>query len=206
MFLLDDVIKWFAHFDLMSVCRAITYRCACWPLRRYVKTGSLAPGRLEQNFRSVIFKLISVTDARCVSCKIALRWMPLDLNDDKSTLVQVVVWCRQATSHYLSQCWPRIMSLYGVTRPQWVKSSFITENSSLGIGCDIALNWMPQNLTNKKSTWVHVMVVYNQVTSHYLSQCRPRSMSPYGLTRPQCVNGSMIDICEQYFCIIRVMS
>ena len=32
-----------------------------------------------------------------------------------------MAWCRQATSHYLSQCWPRSMSPYGVTRPQWVK-------------------------------------------------------------------------------------
>ena len=49
--------------------------------------------------------------------------MSLDLTDDKSTLVQVMAWCRQATSHYLSQCWPRSMSQYGVTRPQWVNSS-----------------------------------------------------------------------------------
>ena len=47
--------------------------------------------------------------------------MLLDLTDDKSTLVQVMAWCRQATSHYLSQCWPRSLSPYGVTRPQWVK-------------------------------------------------------------------------------------
>ena len=40
---------------------------------------------------------------------------------DKSTLFQVMAWCRQATSHYLNQCWPRSMSPYGVTRPQWVK-------------------------------------------------------------------------------------
>ena len=32
-----------------------------------------------------------------------------------------MAWCRQATSHYLSQCWPRSMLPYGVTRPQWVK-------------------------------------------------------------------------------------
>ena len=38
----------------------------------------------------------------------------------KSTLVQVMAWCHQATSHNLSQCWPRSMSPYGVTRPQWV--------------------------------------------------------------------------------------
>ena len=47
--------------------------------------------------------------------------MVLDLTKDKSTLVQVMAWCRQATSHYLSQCWPRSLPPYGVTRPQWVK-------------------------------------------------------------------------------------
>ena len=51
-----------------------------------------------------------------------LRWMSTDLTDDKS-LVQVMVWCRQATSHYLSQCWPRSMSPHGVTRLQWVNKS-----------------------------------------------------------------------------------
>ena len=54
----------------------------------------------------------------------ALRWMPWDLTDDKSTLVQVMAWCRQATSHYLNQCWPSSMSPYGVTRPQWVNQTF----------------------------------------------------------------------------------
>ena len=40
--------------------------------------------------------------------------------DHKSTLGQVMAWCRQATSHYLSQCWPRFMSPNGVSKPQWV--------------------------------------------------------------------------------------
>ena len=56
-----------------------------------------------------------------ISHEIALRWVPLDLTDDKSTLVQGMAWCHQATSHYLSQRWPRSMSPNGVTRPQWVK-------------------------------------------------------------------------------------
>ena len=34
-----------------------------------------------------------------------------------------MAWCRQATSHYLSQCWPTFMLPYDVTRPQWVKHS-----------------------------------------------------------------------------------
>ena len=60
-----------------------------------------------------------------ISYEIALRWMPLDLTDDKSTLVQVMAWCRQATSHYLNQCWPRSMSPNGVTRPQWIKLCWV---------------------------------------------------------------------------------
>ena len=56
-----------------------------------------------------------------ISYEISLRWIPLDLTDDKSTLAQVMAWCHQATNHYLSQCWPRSMLPNGVTRPQWVK-------------------------------------------------------------------------------------
>ena len=55
--------------------------------------------------------------------------MQLDLHDDESTLVQLMAWCRQATSHYLSQCWPRSMLPNGVTRPQWVKISLAHLNS-----------------------------------------------------------------------------
>ena len=46
--------------------------------------------------------------------------MSPDFTNNQSILVQVMAWCCQATSHYLSQCWPRSLSLYGVTRPEWV--------------------------------------------------------------------------------------
>ena len=82
--------------------------------------NSLAPGRFEWNFRYVIFNVISVVDSWGVDCEIALRWMSLDLTDDKSTLVQVMAWCRQESSHYLNQCWLRYLTPYVVTRPQWV--------------------------------------------------------------------------------------
>ena len=81
---------------------------------------SLAPGKFEWNFRYLIFQIISVIDSWGISCELALKWMSHDLTDDKSTLVQVMAWCHQATSHYLSQCRPRSLSPYGVTRPQWV--------------------------------------------------------------------------------------
>ena len=34
-----------------------------------------------------------------------------------------MAWCCQATSHYLSQCWPTAISL--LTRPQWVKEKIL---------------------------------------------------------------------------------
>ena len=68
-----------------------------------------------------IAKLYLVIGGWGISNETALRWIPQDLTDEKSTLVQVTVWCSPATSHYLSQCWPRSMSPNGVTRPQWLK-------------------------------------------------------------------------------------
>ena len=82
--------------------------------------NSLAPGRSGFKFKSAIFNLVLLIGIFRSSYDNALRWMSWDLPEDKSTLVQVMAWCRQATSHYLSQCWPRSVSPYGVTRAQWV--------------------------------------------------------------------------------------
>ena len=76
-----------------------------------------APGTFKWNFRYLIYQIISVTYGWGMSCELTLRWMSFDLTDDMSTLVQLMAWCRPATSHYLSQCWPRSLSSYGVTRP-----------------------------------------------------------------------------------------
>ena len=102
------------------------------------RVNSLAPGRFKFNFRYVISKLILVNGGWGISYEIALRWMPLDLTDDKSILVQVMAWCRQATSHYLSQCWPKSMLPNGITRPQWINSShlsYITKDDQHRLFC-----------------------------------------------------------------------
>ena len=55
-------------------------------------------------------------------CEIALRCMSQNTFDDRSTLVLVMAWCRQATSHYLNQCWPRSLFTCGyseLTRSCW---------------------------------------------------------------------------------------
>ena len=38
----------------------------------------------------------------------------------RQLMVQVMAWCFQATSLYLSQCWPWSLMPYVITRPQWV--------------------------------------------------------------------------------------
>ena len=98
------------------------------------------------------FKLILVNAGWGISNEIPLRWMPLDLTDDQSTLVQVMAWCRQAASHYLSQCWLRSMSPNDVTRPQWVKY--------MGTSCGIALMWLAHNALD--SILVQVMACCRQ--------------------------------------------
>ena len=82
--------------------------------------NSLTPGGCSCHFENIIFELISWIDALSAASKIVVRWMTQNSTDGKSTLVQVMAWCRQATSHCLSQCWPRSLSPYGVTRRQWV--------------------------------------------------------------------------------------
>ena len=95
---------------------------------QWIGWNSFAPGKFEWNFRYEIFKQILVIYGWGISCEIALIWMSLDFVDDRSTLVQVMAWRRQATSHYLSQCWPRSLSPYGVTRPQWVNSNSLRKS------------------------------------------------------------------------------
>ena len=74
--------------------------------------NSLAPVRSECDYKNVIFNLVLLIGIFRSSHDNALWWMPHDLTDDKSTLVQVMAWCRQATSHCLGQCWPRSLSPY----------------------------------------------------------------------------------------------
>ena len=88
------------------------------------EVNSLAPGKSGCDFKNSIFNLVSMTGICKTSYANILRWMPQDLTDGKSTLVQVMAWCRQAPSHYLSHCWPRSMTPNGVTRPQWVNQLF----------------------------------------------------------------------------------
>ena len=88
---------------------------ALWPY------NSLGLRRHRFHFKTAIFNHVLLIGIFTSSETNALIWMPRDLTDDKSALVQVMAWFRQATSHNLNQCWLSSMSPHGVTRPQWVK-------------------------------------------------------------------------------------
>ena len=64
--------------------------------------NSLAPRRVEWQFRRVIFKLSSVINVWGISCEMTPRRMSLDLTNDKSTLVQVMAWCRQVICRHIT--------------------------------------------------------------------------------------------------------
>ena len=123
--------------------------------------------------------------------------MSLDFTDDQSTLVQVMAWCRQATSHYLSQCWPRSVLPYGVIRPQWTWTCLITMTVSFSVpngwvtyGVPIVRILEENQPYDKKTSCMNlqrpseyiwhdrfrsilaqVMACCLTVSSHYLKQC-----------------------------------
>ena len=78
------------------------------------------------------------------------------LIDDESTLAQVMAWCLTAPSHYLSQCWPRSISPYGLTRLQWVNhqtwAEFILEKIKIYLHFFIiSQHWICADSWNRSS-------------------------------------------------------
>ena len=83
-------------------------------------------GRRNGNFL-LIFLQFYVYDFRFKVWRPANFWLSfkhstqcMSLGWQRSTLVQLLAWCCQATSYYLNPCWQRPMMAYGTTGPQWV--------------------------------------------------------------------------------------
>ena len=77
----------------------------------------------------------------------------------------------------------------------WIKSCFTDWYLLASLSCyDNDLRWMPRDCTDDKSTLTQVMAWCCKAASHYLSQCWHKSVSPSGITKPQCVE-SVIAFC-----------
>ena len=81
-------------------------------------------------------------------------------------------WCCQATSHYLSQCWSRSLSPYGVTRPQWVKFDCIDH-------CELILSSLGAILISVyilQMPWHHLVAAEQwDILSHGINIYLPQS-------------------------------
>ena len=71
---------------------------------------------------------------------------------------------------------------------RWVFFKPITVIDGWDTCCEIALRRTSLGLIDDKSTLIQAMAWCHQAMSHYLSQFWTRSMSPYGVIRPQGVN------------------
>ena len=67
-----------------------------------------------------IFKCIFFNENDWMSIKISMKFIPEGSIDNKSVFAQVMAWRRQATSHYLNQCWPSFLTHICRTQ-RWVK-------------------------------------------------------------------------------------
>ena len=107
-------------------------------------------------YGSFVFKLMLSIDGWGISCETAIRWLQQSFTGDKSTLIHVMAWCHQETSHFLSQCWPRSMLPFGINVPQWVNSL-----------------WPSDTIWRHKSgsTLAQVKACCLMAPSHYLNQC-----------------------------------
>ena len=164
----------------------------------YTHLNSMRPRQDGRLFADDTFKRIFLNENIRISTKNSLKFVPRGLINNIPALVLIMAWRRPGDKPLSETTLVRSLTHICVTRPQWVNSlapgkcsinfksiifKLTIQKSSLGTCCEIALRRrMPQNLTNEKSTLVQVMAWCCQITSHYLGQCWPWPMSPYGIT------------------------
>ena len=61
----------------------------------------------------VIYKCLVVITSIHISSAITFKWTVQNLSRDKSALLLVMTWCRQATKHYLRKCYARSLTPFG---------------------------------------------------------------------------------------------
>ena len=85
-----------------------------------------------------------------------------------------MAWCCQASSHYLSQCWPRPMSPHGIVRPQWVNDDIHLArhiNPPMQVGFSHGWRWRQDKANsaqcdvrqNKMCIWVNIISCWTKL-------------------------------------------
>ena len=100
----------------------------------WVILNSLAPGKCGSNFKCQVLEQILWIKFMNTSYEIALRQMLQNLTNERSTLAQVMAWCHEATSHCMSQCWPRSMSPYSITKQSGTEQNLVAKILAANFG------------------------------------------------------------------------
>ena len=150
--------------------------------------NSLAPGRSGWDPNNGIYSLVLLIGI-LRSHDNALWWMPHDLTDDKSTLVQVMAWCRQATStiiQYNKSLPEPKLTQFLVTL--WCHNELIVPGQRSSF-CGqhifwIYIQWLKDMFykAHKICQYIQVMVLnkFSMIKGHYLKQ--PGRFVRYGTT------------------------
>ena len=103
-------IKWVQEHLLMGIW--------CSACGRYTVVPNLSRPSVIMRFYTGNKQMIAIaTFIDWWMAEVPLLKLPLGeclwtfFTDNKSSLIEVMAWCHQATSHCLSQCWPRSLSL-----------------------------------------------------------------------------------------------
>ena len=103
---------------------------------------------------SFLFKLtLPWNDCRMVSLMVSLLVL------GKSILIQVMAWCRQATSHYLKKCWSRSSAPYVVTGPPWFNIIILRKHDCDSKPIVTGAGW-------KKNNLYEIIIVPNHAVYH----------------------------------------
>ena len=82
---------------------------------------SSLPGQNGRHFADDIFRCIFVNEKLCILIKISLKFVPKDLIDNYSTLVQVMAWCRRGNKPLPEPMLPSSLTHLWGTRGRWGK-------------------------------------------------------------------------------------
>ena len=126
--------------------------------------NSLVPGRCGSNFKDITFKLVIQNCSLCTRCEVALRWMPQNLTNEKSTLVQLMV------------CSP-----HGVTRTRWVNRPYVCAGVTLRSNMNEAVTKTTDRIQTKCPITPLAATISQHTYLKLLSYCRRQvNQSPRG--------------------------
>ena len=142
----------------------IVHKVLCFVAVYCGRFNTLRPRQNGRHFADDIFKCIFLNENVSIAIKVSLKFVPKGPINNIPALVQIMAW-RRPGDKPLSE--PMMVSLpthICVTRPQWVNSlspgtygcnlklvifKLKSRTDILSISCEIALRWMPQDLTDE---------------------------------------------------------